>query len=458
MRQDRQERPESSSFHTLAPSSLGPKGGNYRFILTTPLYHGVREQDNHWDTMTNNENPLISSYMGRLAYPHSKIVDFYERNSKAERFGFIDETYSPPKITPQGIHEGFYVTTCVTVEARDIMTLREGLTGLYGNFYHANKERNRNHEVLQTLKPFLRDEASIITVNSTVAASSDPKEQHRLVRNARDICLTTTFKKAQDRDDPVLHFIVERLQNDDSPINDNAEDRKLVNRLITEGVIRDIEVGQFSARAEHLLRLPDVVAYPVGRVMRSADDRLFREIADVVTVYDAHTMHPLDLRGRVQHGVPLSLDAASIRQPVTEMSDEKLQRVAGGAHVREEIIGDYQARGLPSLPPLKGTNASALPSVQMQSWQHPMSLKHAEDLTVARDSKTPRQSEAHRELHARRERLQQLQERQEQTQQKMSAASKLEAPKPKPGPKPTPPQQKKHTPTPQPKPKPGPRL
>jgi len=36
MCQDRQERPESSSFHTLAPSSLGPEGGNYRFILTTP--------------------------------------------------------------------------------------------------------------------------------------------------------------------------------------------------------------------------------------------------------------------------------------------------------------------------------------------------------------------------------------------------------------------------------------
>ena len=36
MRQDRQERPESSSFHILAPSSLAPEGGNYRFILTTP--------------------------------------------------------------------------------------------------------------------------------------------------------------------------------------------------------------------------------------------------------------------------------------------------------------------------------------------------------------------------------------------------------------------------------------
>ena len=84
---------------------------------------------------------------------------------------------------------------------------------LYGNFYHANKERNRNHEVLQTLRPFLKDEASIITVNSTVAASEDPTEQHRLVRNARDECLTVTFKKAEDRDDPVRHFIIERLQN-----------------------------------------------------------------------------------------------------------------------------------------------------------------------------------------------------------------------------------------------------
>lgn len=404
--------------------------------------------------MTNEEHPLISDYMRQLAFPHSKIVDFYERNSRAERFGFIDETYAPPQITPQGIHEGFYVTTCVVFEAEDIKNLRD-LTGLYGEFYHANQEHQRNYDLLRTLKPYLKDSSSIIAVNSTVAASEDTKEQHQLVRNARDECLTVTFKEAQDRDDPVRHFIIERLKNPASHIDDNKADRQLVGRLMSQGVIGHVELGQFSPGAEHLLRAPDVVSYPVGRVLRSSDDRLFREISDVVTVYDAHTMHPLNLRGRVQQGVPLAIDPASIRQPVTEMSDEKLQRVAGGAHVREEIIGDYQARGLPSLPPLKGTNASALPSVQMQSWQHPMSLEHAEDLTVARNSKTPRQSEAHRELHARRERLAQLQGRQEQTQQKMSAQPK---PQPKPGPKPAPPQQQRHTPTPQPEPKPGPRL
>ena len=406
--------------------------------------------------MTAEENSFISNYMRRLAYPHSKILDFYQRNSKAERVGYIDETYSPPEITPQGIHEGFYVTTCVIVEARDVIPLREGLTALYGEFYHATEQRDLNRSMLQSLRPFLKDEASIITVNSTVAASEDPTEQHRLVRNARDECLTVTFKKAEDRDDPVRHFIIERLQNSGSPINDNTADRELINRLINQGVIGDIEVGQFSARAEHLLRTPDVVAYPVGRVMRTSDDRLFREISDVVTVYDAHTMHPLNLRGRVQHGVPLSLDGASIRQPVTDMSDEKLQRVAGGAHVREEIISGYQELNLRPLPPKYGTSAASLHMVQQQSWHKPMSLEHAEDLTVARDSKTPRQSEAHRELQARRERLEQLQGRQEQTQQKMSAQPK---PKPKPGPKPSPQTPKpKPAPTPQPKPKPGPRL
>lgn len=402
--------------------------------------------------MTNNANPLISDYMSELAYPHSKIIDFYERNSRAERFGYIDETYSPPKITPQGIHEGFYVTTCVVFEAEDIKKLRD-LTGLYGEFYHANQEHQRNYDLLRTLKPYLKDSSSIIAVNSTVAASEDTKEQHQLVRNARDECLTVTFKKAQDRDDPVRHFIIERLKNPASHIDDNKADRQLVGRLMSQGVIGHVELGQFSPGAEHLLRAPDVVSYPVGRVMRSSDDRLFREISDVVTVYDAHTTQPLNLRGRVQHGVPLSIDPASIRQPVTDMSDETLQRVAGGAHVREEIISGYQELNLRPLPPLDGNNSASLHAVQQQSWQHPMSLEHGEDLTIARDSKTPRQSEAHRELQSRRERLQQLQGRQEQTQQKMS-----ETPKPKPGPKPTPPQQKRHTPTPQPKPKPGPRL
>ncbi|OFL78110.1 hypothetical protein [Rothia sp. HMSC075F09] len=407
--------------------------------------------------MTNNANPLISDYMSELAYPHSKIIDFYERNSRAERFGYIDETYSPPKITPQGIHEGFYVTTCVVFEAEDIKKLRD-LTGLYGEFYHANQEHQRNYDLLRTLKPYLKDSSSIIAVNSTVAASEDTKEQHQLVRNARDECLTVTFKKAQDRDDPVRHFIIERLKNPASHIDDNKADRQLVGRLMSQGVIGHVELGQFSPGAEHLLRAPDVVSYPVGRVMRSSDDRLFREISDVVTVYDAHTTQPLNLRGRVQHGVPLSIDPASIRQPVTDMSDETLQRVAGGAHVREEIISGYQELNLRPLPPLDGNNSASLHAVQQQSWQHPMSLEHGEDLTIARDSKTPRQSEAHRELQSRRERLQQLQGRQEQTQQKMSETPKAEVPKPKPGPKPTPPQQKRHTPTPQPKPKPGPRL
>lgn len=407
--------------------------------------------------MTNNANPLISDYMSELAYPHSKIIDFYERNSRAERFGYIDETYSPPKITPQGIHEGFYVTTCVVFEAEDIKKLRD-LTGLYGEFYHANQEHQRNYDLLRTLKPYLKDSSSIIAVNSTVAASEDTKEQHQLVRNARDECLTVTFKKAQDRDDPVRHFIIERLKNPASHIDDNKADRQLVGRLMSQGVIGHVELGQFSPGAEHLLRAPDVVSYPVGRVMRSSDDRLFREISDVVTVYDAHTTQPLNLRGRVQHEVPLSIDPASIRQPVTDMSDETLQRVAGGAHVREEIISGYQELNLRPLPPLDGNNSASLHAVQQQSWQHPMSLEHGEDLTIARDSKTPRQSEAHRELQSRRERLQQLQGRQEQTQQKMSETPKAEVPKPKPGPKPTPPQQKRHTPTPQPKPKPGPRL
>lgn len=407
--------------------------------------------------MTNNANPLISDYMSELAYPHSKIIDFYERNSRAERFGYIDETYSPPKITPQGIHEGFYVTTCVVFEAEDIKKLRD-LTGLYGEFYHANQEHQRNYDLLRTLKPYLKDSSSIIAVNSTVAASEDTKEQHQLVRNARDECLTVTFKKAQDRDDPVRHFIIERLKNPASHIDDNKADRQLVGRLMSQGVIGHVELGQFSPGAEHLLRAPDVVSYPVGRVMRSSDDRLFREISDVVTVYDAHTTQPLNLRGRVQHGVPLSIDPASIRQPVTDMSDETLQRVAGGAHVREEIISGYQELNLRPLPPLDGNNSASLHAVQQQSWQHPMSLEHGEDLTIARDSKTPRQSEAHRELQSRRERLQQLQGRQEQTQQKMSETPKAEVPKPKPGPKPTHPQQKRHTPTPQPKPKPGPRL
>jgi len=36
MCQDRQERPEYSSFHTLTPSSLGPEAVIHRFILTTP--------------------------------------------------------------------------------------------------------------------------------------------------------------------------------------------------------------------------------------------------------------------------------------------------------------------------------------------------------------------------------------------------------------------------------------
>ena len=58
MRQDRQERPEYSSFHILAPSSLGPEGGNYRFILTISLYHGVREQDNHQRCYDRRRKPF----------------------------------------------------------------------------------------------------------------------------------------------------------------------------------------------------------------------------------------------------------------------------------------------------------------------------------------------------------------------------------------------------------------
>lgn len=62
MRQDRQERPEYSSFHTLAPSSLGPEGGNPSFYPDNP----------HYTEVTSAPQPFQSRMVGGLGSAHKK--------------------------------------------------------------------------------------------------------------------------------------------------------------------------------------------------------------------------------------------------------------------------------------------------------------------------------------------------------------------------------------------------
>ena len=80
--------------------------------------------------------PLLSDYMFTLSWPHRQILEFYERNHSAPRFGYIDETFSAPAkdLNGYGIHQGHYAMAMTIIENQDVRSLRDSLTNISGDY------------------------------------------------------------------------------------------------------------------------------------------------------------------------------------------------------------------------------------------------------------------------------------------------------------------------------------
>lgn len=349
--------------------------------------------------VTNPSNRIERDY-------HSRIVGFYERNSDAPRFAFVDETYRPPKVSDDGygMHQGFYSMTAVIVEADQVKNLRDALTNLQGDFYHANRvSLDRSQALLELVHQQLPPGAAIITVGTAVDYSPDADTQVDFIRQARHSNMLSLIQQGQDRDNPVYAFVFERMRDN----NENQLDLEAISNFIQAGLIEPIDRIQISPSAERLLWTPDAVCYAVQKVLNSSDYTLFETIKDNLEVYDALSHRYLDLApGQNQQTRMNALNIVAATVPIEKLSDDALMQVASGRFVREEVVASLstslpEGQGRLLQPKAQEGVGDAYSRTQAQGHQHQLSPAQAVAQSIARGDMTPRQKQAFEELNHR---------------------------------------------------------
>ena len=355
--------------------------------------------DYQWDFINNPQ-----SYAERVY--HSEIINFYQRNSDAPRFAFVDETYRPPKVSDDGygMHQGFYSMTAVIVEADQLKDFRDALTNLQGDFYHANRvSLDRSQALLELVHQQLPPGAAIITVGTAVDYSPDADTQVDFIRQARHSNMLSLIQQGQDRDNPVYAFVFERMRDN----NENQMDLEAISNFIQSGLIEPIDQVQVSPSAERLLWTPDAVCYAVQKVLNSSDYTLFETIKDNLKVYDALSHQYLDLApGQNQQTQMNALNIVAATVPIEKLSTDSLMQVASGRFVREEVVASLshslpEGQGRLLQPKAQEGVGDAYSRAQAQGHQHQLSAAQAVAQSIARGDMTPRQKQAFEELNRR---------------------------------------------------------
>lgn len=394
--------------------------GDYLRVLALPCYHNYSKteyqpQQHVKEPKVSSGNHLISDYQWDFinnpqSYAdrvyHSEIINFYQRNSDAPRFAFVDETYRPPKVSDDGygMHQGFYSMTAVIVEADQVKDLRDALTNLQGDFYHANRVSiDRSQALLELVHQQLPPGAAIITVGTAVDYSPDADTQVDFIRQARHSNMLSLIQQGQDRDNPVYAFVFERMRDN----NENQLDLEAISNFIQAGLIEPIDRIQISPSAERLLWTPDAVCYAVQKVLNSSDYTLFETIKDNLEVYDALSHRYLDLApGQNQQTQMNTLNIVAATIPIEKLSDGALMQVASGRFVREEVVASLsqslpEGQGRILQPKDQEGVGDAYSRTQAQGNQHQLSPAQAVAQSIARGDMTPRQKQAFEELNRR---------------------------------------------------------
>ena len=397
--------------------------GDYLRVLALPCYYYYSKTEYQPQQLVkepkvssnSSAHHLISDYQQAFVTNpsdrferdyHSRIVGFYERNSDSPRFAFVDETYRPPKVSDDGygMHQGFYSMTAVIVEADQVKNLRDALTNLQGDFYHANRvSLDRSQALLELVHQQLPPGAAIITVGTAVDYSPDADTQVDFIRQARHSNMLSLIQQGQDRDNPVYAFVFERMRND----KENQLDLEAISNFIQAGLIEPIDRIQVSPSAERLLWTPDAVCYAVQKVLNSSDYTLFETIKDNLEVYDALSHRYLDLApGQNQQTQMNALNIVAATVPLEKLSDDALMQVVSGRFVREEVVASLsqslpEGQGRILQPKAQEGVGDAYSRTQAQGHQHQLSPTQAVAQSIARGDMTPRQKQAFEELNRR---------------------------------------------------------
>ena len=326
--------------------------------------------------------PLLSDYMFTLSGPHRQILEFYERNHNAPRFGYIDETFSAPTkdLNGYGIHQGHYAIAMTIIENQDVRSLRDSLTDISGNYYHANESaQQRNIDMLNTTGRYTNMDTNIIAVHTSIPYGASEEETQHIMRSARNESLTALLKLATDREDPVKAFVIERTMRE----TENQKDRQTIQRLTRNNIIPPINYVQVSSTAERNLWAADAVAYSMAQALLRSDLTLQEKSGIQLSIYDTQTLGLIDLKAPTNN----LTSKLGIPTDPRQLRTEHLPHVTTGIAAREETLKNLRDNLRPGqrlLGPEKAHDDLLYRKTQGIGRSRFMDPHHAADLTIGR--------------------------------------------------------------------------
>ena len=325
---------------------------------------------------------LISPYMHTLHGGHRRIMGFYETFENEPRFGYIDETFSAPTkdLNGYGIHQGHYAMAMTIIENQDVRSLRDSLTDISGNYYHANESaQQRNIDMLNITGRYTNMDTNIIAVHTSIPYGASEEETQHIMRSARNESLTALLKLATDREDPVKAFVIERTMRE----TENQKDRQTIQRLTRNNIIPPINYVQVSSTAERNLWAADAVAYSMAQALLRSDLTLQEKSGIQLSIYDTQTLGLIDLKAPTNN----LTSKLGIPTDPRQLRTEHLPHVTTGIAAREETLKNLRDNLRPGqrlLGPEKAHDDLLYIKTQGIGRSRFMDPHHAPDLTIGR--------------------------------------------------------------------------
>ena len=325
---------------------------------------------------------LISPYMHTLHGGHRRILGFYETFENEPRFGYIDETFSAPTkdLNGYGIHQGHYAMAMTIIENQDVRSLRDSLTDISGNYYHANESaQQRNIDMLNITGRYTNMDTNIIAVHTSIPYGASEEETQHIMRSARNESLTALLKLATDREDPVKAFVIERTMRE----TENQKDRQTIQRLTRNNIIPPINYVQVSSTAERNLWAADAVAYSMAQALLRSDLTLQEKSGIQLSIYDTQTLGLIDLKAPTNN----LTSKLGIPTDPRQLRTEHLPHVTTGIAAREETLKNLRDNLRPGqrlLGPEKAHDDLLYRKTQGIGRSRFMDPHHAADLTIGR--------------------------------------------------------------------------
>lgn len=313
---------------------------------------------------------------------HRRILEFYEKFTNEPRFGYIDETFSAPAkdLNGYGIHQGHYAIAMTIIENQDVRSLRDSLTDISGNYYHANESaQQRNIDMLNTTGRYTNMDTNIIAVHTSIPYGASEEETQHIMRSARNESLTALLKLATDREDPVKAFVIERTMRE----TENQKDRQTIQRLTRNNIIPPINYVQVSSTAERNLWAADAVAYSMAQALLRSDLTLQEKSGIQLSIYDTQTLGLIDLKAPTNN----LTSKLGIPTDPRQLRTEHLPHVTTGIAAREETLKNLRDNLRPGqrlLGPEKARDDLLYRKTQGVGRSRLMDAHHAADLTIGR--------------------------------------------------------------------------